>query len=106
MTTTERKQIEYKRISDALPEKTKAQKARKALCLKYLENLNDDGRFGRIDELTSVKPTSRKTRVSKQGKTDITVRFNNGSKVVNKAVERKTNGGRIEDMIQALEKRQ
>lgn len=104
MTTTERKQIEYKKISDALPEQTKAQKTRKALCQKYLENLNDDGRFGRIDELISVKPTSRKTRVSKQGKTDITIRFHNGNKVVNKAVERKTNGGRIEDMIQALEK--
>ena len=104
MTTTERKQIEYKRISDALPEQTSAQKARKALCLKYLENLNDSGRFGRIDELISVKPSSRKTRVSKQGKTDITVRFHNGNKVVNKAVERKTNGGRIEDLIQALEK--
>ena len=104
MTTSERKQSEYKRISDALPEQTKAQRARKALCQKYLENLNDDGRFGRIDELISVKPTSRKTRVSKQGKTDITIRFNNGIKVVNKAVERKTNGGRIEDLIQALEK--
>ena len=104
MTTTERKQIEYKKISDALPEKTAAQKTRKALCQKYLENIKDDGRFGRIDELISVKPSSRKTRVSKQGKTDITIRFNNGNKIVNKAVERKTNGGRIEDLIQAFEK--
>lgn len=104
MTTTERKQIEYKRIAEALPEQTSAQRTRKALCLKYLENLNDSGRFGRIDELISVKPTSHKTRVSKQGKTDITIRFHNGNKVVNKAVERKTNGGRIEDLIKALEK--
>ena len=104
MTTTERKQIEYKKISDALPEKTAAQRARKTLCKKYLQNLKDDGRFGRIDELISVKPTSRKTRVSKQGKTDIPIRFYNGIKVVNKAAERKTNGGRIEDLIQALEK--
>ena len=104
MTTSERKQVEYKRIVDVLPEQTSAQKTRKALCQKYLENLNDSGRFGRIDELISVKPTSHKTRVSKQGKTDITIRFHNGNKVVNKAVERKTNGGRIEDLIQALEK--
>ena len=103
MTNSERRTQEYLARIEAMPRGTKAQKIRYDLCMKYLYNFKDDGRFGRIDELMAVKATSSKTRVAKQGKNDIPVRWNNGTREVNRPAEYKTNGGRIEELIDRLE---
>ena len=103
MHNVERRTKEYFERIEAMPQGTKAQKIRYDLCIKYLYNFKDDGRFGRIDELMAVKATSSKTRVAKQGKNDISVRWNNGTREVNRPAEYKTNGGRIEELIDRLE---
>ena len=103
MNNSERRTAEYLASIEAMPQGTKAQKIRYNLCIKYLYNFKDDGRFGRIDELMAVKATSSKTRVAKQGKNDIPVRWYNGTREVNRPAEYKTNGGRIEELINRLE---
>ena len=47
---------------------------------RHLTNTADDGRFGRAFELECARTNSRKTRVSKQGQIDVSVKFagNNG----------------------------
>ena len=103
MNNSERRTAEYLARIEAMPQGRKAQKIRYDLCMKYLYNFKDDGRFGRIDELMAVKGSSSKTRVAKQGKNDIPVRWNNGTREVNRPAEYKTNGGRIEELIDRLE---
>ncbi len=103
MNNAERRTQEYLARIEAMRQGTKAQKIRYNLCMKYLYNFKDDGRFGRIDELMAVKASSSKTRVAKQGKNDIPVRWDNGTREVNRPAEYKTNGGRIEELIDRLE---
>lgn len=103
MHNVERRTQEHLARIEAMPRGTKAQKIRYDLCMKYLYNFKDDGRFGRIDELMAVKATSSKARVAKQGKNDIPVRWNNGTREVNRPAEYKTNGGRIQELIDRLE---
>jgi len=75
----------------------KYEQLRQAEIKRHSANLTDDGRNGRIFELTCAGVYSRKTRVSKQGQADVFVRFENG----NYAAECKTNGGRIESLMSA-----
>lgn len=64
----------------------------------------DNGAFGKSLELTLTRDKSLKTRVSKETNSDNYFSFNNGSKRIAKAVEVKTNGGRIGKIIKAVEK--
>lgn len=54
----------------------------------------DDGIQGKVTEILSCVPKSNKKKVAKQGKVDFTIRVNN--KLV--PCERKTNGGRIDNI--------
>lgn len=56
----------------------------------------DSGAGGKLEELKASLPTSRKTRVSKQGKADNYTRWRNANGVLTiRPIEVKTNGGRI-----------
>ena len=101
---TRKQYNEIKGNIENMPENTKAQKARKELALRYLDNTKDDGRIGRIKELLNAYDGSKKIGVSKQGKADNFIRLFDGTKTVNKAVESKSNGGRIGNILNALNK--
>lgn len=69
-----------------------------------LENLEDCGRFGRAFELSCARVHSRKTCVSKQGKTDISIKMEINGKIRYVPAECKTNGGRIDDLLNGKNK--
>lgn len=76
----------------AMPEKTKAEKARKANAIRHFENAdNDSGAYGRIREILSKSPHSEQVNFAKQGKADCFV-WVDGKRYT---AECKTNGGRI-----------
>ena len=90
------KEIEYlERINEKLMNGTAEEKRRASCAWAYLFNSEDDGRFGRIEELLSARSKSRKSSVSRQGKVD------NYIKVEGRymTAECKTNGGRIESLL-------
>lgn len=70
---------------------TTYEKKRREAMDRYMNNVNDDGRYGRIFELECASKYSKKTRVSVQGKADIFIHYEKG----HYAAECKTNGGRI-----------
>lgn len=69
-----------------------------------LENACDDGRMGRAFELSCARVHSRKTCVSKQGKADISVKIEINGKIRYIPAECKTNGGRIDDLLNGKNK--
>lgn len=69
-----------------------------------LQNTCDDGRHGRAFELSCVRVRSNKTRVSKQGKTDVSVKMEINGKIRYIPAECKTNGGRIDDLLSGKNK--
>lgn len=71
---------------------------------KYLRNDRDDGRFGRAFELSCARALSNKTAVSKQGVTDVSVKFKTEKGYRYVPCECKTNGGRIDDLINGTNK--
>lgn len=78
----------------------KAYYERQANAEKYLMNGYDDGRKGRAFELKVTLDGSAKVRVSAQGKVDVHIRYmNENGKVVYAPAEAKTNGGRIEELL-------
>ena len=78
----------------------KALTERNANRARHLMNIADDGRFGRAFELECARTNSRKTRVSKQGQTDVSVKFaDNNGKAKYMPCEVKTNGGRIDELL-------
>ena len=78
----------------------KALNARNANKARYLRNSADDGRHGRAFELTCARRNSRKACVSKQGQVDVYVKFNNeNGKAYYVPCEAKTNGGRIDELL-------
>lgn len=79
---------------------TKNEKIRIAKSAEYLANTADCGRFGRAFEMACARPNSRKTRVSAQGRADVSVRYN-GRYV---PAECKTNGGRVDDLLSGTNK--
>ena len=79
---------------------SKALNERNANMTRYLMNSADDGRFGRAFELTCARLNSHKTCVSKQGQVDLSVKFSDGNgKVKYVPCEVKTNGGRIDELL-------
>lgn len=92
------KNLVAKMIEKELAIGTKAAIARAEKMLAYTQNENDDGAFGRIVELSSHTEKSRKTRVSKQGEKDTSIKFSVNGKTRYIAAEVKTNGGRIEGL--------
>lgn len=78
----------------------KALNTRNANRARHLMNTADDGRFGRAFELECARKNSRKTSVSKQGQIDIHVKFvDSDGKVYYVPCEAKTNGGRIDELL-------
>ena len=79
---------------------TKFEKAREAKIAWYRSRIGiNPGAIGKIRELESVTPSSRKTAVALQGEADIYIHV--GSKRSNVPAERKTNGGRIGSLRKA-----
>ena len=77
---------------------------RKANAQRYLSNANDCGRFGRAFELSCARPLSNKTTVAKQGTTDVSVKFKTATGYKYEPCECKTNGGRIDDLLDGTNK--
>ena len=78
----------------------KALNERNANTAKHLMNSADDGRFGRVFELSCARINSRKTSVSKQGQVDVSVKFIDGNgKAKYVPCEVKTNGGRVDELL-------
>lgn len=77
---------------------------RAAVTEKYLRNDRDDGRFGRAFELSCARPLSNKTTVAKQGATDVSVKFRTPKGVRYVPAECKTNGGRIDSLLDGSNK--
>ena len=72
--------------------------------LAIAQNERDDGREGRIFELNCARPTSRKTDVSAQGRADVSVKIVVNGKVRYIHAECKTNGGRVDDLLNGTNK--
>lgn len=66
---------------------------------RILSNVNDPGRGGRAFELECALPGSKKSRVSAQGRVDVHLKMMVHGKVRYVPVECKTNGGRIDDLL-------
>lgn len=92
------KNLVEKMIEKELANGTKSAIARAEKMLAYSQNEKDDGAFGRIVELASHTEKSRKTRVSKQGEKDTSIKFSVNGKTRYISAEVKTNGGRIEGL--------
>ena len=91
-----KKELEYlARINDKMENGTTEEKRRAVCAWAYLFNSEDDGRFGRIEELLNARSKSRKSRVSAQGKTDNYIKIDGRYY----DAESKINGGRIESLL-------
>lgn len=68
---------------------------------RYLAHPSD-GTYGRIEELASCTSKSRKSKVSNQAQDDTHIKFRTASgKIRYASAERKTNGGRISNLLNA-----
>lgn len=83
---------------------TKYEKIRNEEIARILANTADPGRFGRVKELLRARKLSRKTAVAKQGKIDNYVAIRYDEKVRYIGAESKTNGGRVENIINGTQK--
>ncbi len=72
----------------------------------YIENLNsnNDGYNGIVFEMSCVRAGSRKTCVSKQGQVDVSVKVVVNGKTRYMPAECKTNGGRVNDLLDGSNK--
>lgn len=96
---------EYTAKVNEMPTTTKEQRARKEKALELLARVDRfSGAYGCIDELLSASKTSKKTAISKQGEADFYIRINKDGKISNQKAERKTNGGRIGDLLNGASK--
>lgn len=82
----------------------KTQDIRNANIRAILANTADDGRQGRAFELSCCRNLSRKTAVSKQGKTDVFVKVVIDGKERYLPAECKINGGRVNDLLDGSNK--
>ena len=82
----------------------KFEKIRSEKAEKILENTADSGRFGRAFELSCARTNSAKISVSKQGQKDISVKMEINGKIRYIPAECKTNGGRIDDLLNGKNK--
>ena len=69
-----------------------------------LSNTTNQGARGRAFELMCAREKSHKTAVAKQGKTDVSVRVIVNGKVKYLPAECKTNGGRVNDLLDGSNK--
>ena len=84
--------------------RTSYEKIRLENAIRYLKNPQDDGRFGKAQELLSASSKSKKTDVSKQGVKDIHIKIDTGkTRYAIIGAEVKQNGGRIGSLLQMLE---
>ena len=84
--------------------RTSYEKIRLENAIRYLSNPQDDGRFGKAQELLSASSKSKKTDVSKQGVKDIHIKIDTGkTRYAIIGAEVKQNGGRIGSLLQMLE---
>lgn len=82
----------------------KFEKIRNEKVEKILENTSDSGRYGRTFELSCARIRSTKVSVSKQGQNDISVKMEINGKIRYIPAECKTNGGRIDDLLNGKNK--
>lgn len=79
---------------------TKYEQNRARLARYYLAKENFCAKWGYIAELVNARPHSKKNRISAQNIPDNTIPFvNSKGNLCYKAIEEKTNGGRIEDLL-------
>lgn len=71
---------------------------------KILSNIADDGRGGKSFELSCARSQSRKITVSKQGQVDVSVKVIVNGKAKYMPAECKTNGGRVNDLLDGSNK--
>lgn len=71
---------------------------------RELSNAHNPGAMGRAFELSCARAGSRKTCVSKQGKTDVSVKVIINGKARYMPAECKTNGGRVDDLLNGSNK--
>ena len=83
---------------------TKYEERRIEKACSLLLNVNDSGRFGKAFELECVRALSRKTTVSKQGQIDVSVKVVVNGKARYMPAECKTNGGRVNDLLDGSNK--
>lgn len=77
----------------------KAKEIREIKMAQYLSNTADDGRFGRVFELECARNKSRKASVAEQNEVDVSVKFSVNGKIRYIPCECKTNGGRIDELL-------
>ena len=82
----------------------KYEKMRQEKIAEILSNERDSGRYGKVDELLSCRPNSRKVDVAKQDKTDNYFRVTDNGKTRNVGFENKINGGRVEKILNGTQK--
>lgn len=78
---------------------SKYEKIRNEKSAEILRNIADDGRYGRAFELSCARINSAKTCVSKQGQKDVAVKMEINGKIRYIPAECKTNGGRIDSLL-------
>ena len=71
---------------------------------RELRNAHNPGAMGRAFELSCARAGSRKTCVSKQGKVDVSVKVVVNGKAKYLPAECKTNGGRVDDLLNGSNK--
>lgn len=71
---------------------------------RELGNASNPGAMGRAFELSCARAGSRKTCVSKQGQVDVSVKVAYGTKIRYMPAECKTNGGRVNDLLDGSNK--
>lgn len=76
-----------------------AKETREEKIAKYLSNPNDSGRFGRAFELECARAKSQKKAVAEQNEIDVFVKFSVNGKIKYLPCECKTNGGRIDELL-------
>ena len=77
---------------------------RKTAIANELSNTTNCGAYGRAFEIACARPASHKTAVAKQGKADVSVRVVVNGKVRYLPAECKTNGGRVETLLNGTNK--
>lgn len=78
--------------------------ARQNAIAYHEHNTNDCGGKGRAFELQCARTNSRKIKVSEQNEIDVFVKISSGNRAVYAPAECKTNGGRIDELLNGTTK--
>lgn len=82
----------------------KSEQIRNEEIKRILANTRDPGRFGKAKELIRARRLSKKVAVAKQGETDNHVAIRYDEKICYVGAESKTNGGRVENILNGTQK--